>query len=77
MRMVMEKLWNIIGKKVWNFVIIHGILPILPLNFTKSVPFIAIIKKFSISLESLYFRPFSFLCKKIESFRYMQVNLRG
>ena len=38
---VTERSWNIKknGKKSWNFVLGHGILPIVSLNFTKFMPY--------------------------------------
>ena len=55
--MVMGKSWNMTNyQKSWNFVISHGILPILPPNCTKFVFFVTTLK-FSSDLESLNFFP--------------------
>ena len=49
----------------WNFVLGHGILPILPLDFTKLVTFFSDFKKFSKNLESQHFHTFSNLFRKM------------
>ena len=46
-------------QRSWNFVINHGILPILPPNCRKYVNFFATTEKLSICVESLHFPVFS------------------
>ena len=53
--------WKI-GQKLWNSVMSHWILPILPQNYVKFLLFFVTTKKLSSNLESLHFSTFSAKC---------------